>query len=353
MRIRNYTVSLFVLLFVACKQQFGVPKEDMLDIINQFEAVCESNPEWKLESDDGKLTVYCSVDTPIEGYASNTLVIYHDGNQSLVIPEEQWRHKYHLSKGEYCPLFSDLHYKLFTIENKLSPETPVYVIVTSEVLDDEYKNEDVSIDGMWSFAHAYTIRNGELQQEKIFMNETGMSYMTDRDTTFFLDWVHDVESVWPATYNKKDRILSFALISPRDYMFTTSFTNEEWKYDDKLGFRKAFEETDISYDSKTDDYSEIAAMTELLPRHKVRIAYDSMGNYQYAAWPKKSSWKSKPSIVLNKGEWIDPDYYLFKSQDGYEYRVYMDLDTKNVGFSIKSVEVWKQGKQVYHESIYE
>jgi len=322
----------------------GIPMEEVYSAIQEFDRQAECNPGWKLESDDHKLTIYTTVDS-IEGYSSLCAVLYHDGNQTKAVSESLWRKKYNLKLDDYCPLFSNSHSKLYTIQNKIKPEAPLYVLVTEELLVDHYGEND----GMCIYAHAYRIKDGQLQQENAFSNEGKFDYMTHPDTMEWVEWVHDIESIWPSTYDKKTRTLSLASLENKLWGGHSSLLHKLWVYDDKIGFKydkETYEATDNG------DY-EIVAMSERFPKHKIKISLDGdMETYQYLSWPSKSKWNGKPSVVVGNGHKNPLDgTYHFKSKDNYEYVVFENPSPEGSGPAIVVVEVRKGGKIFYREEI--
>ena len=172
----NKTLYLFIFLvygvisLISCQNSdsinVGIPVEDVYSVIQEFDRQAEYQPGWKLESDDHKLTIYTTADS-IEGYSSLCAVLYHDGNQTKVVSESLWRKKYNLKPDDYCPLFSNYHSKLYTVQNKIKSEDPIYVLVTEELLENCYGKNN----GMCVYAHAYSIKDGQLQPENAFSNE--------------------------------------------------------------------------------------------------------------------------------------------------------------------------------------
>lgn len=350
----NKTVYLFifwaygVISLISCQNSdslnVGIPVEEVYSAIQEFDRQAVYNPEWKLESDDHKLTVYTTVDS-IEGYPSLCAVLYHDGNQTKVVSESLWRKKYNLKSDDYCPLFSSYHSKLYTIQNKIKPEDPIYVLVTEELLENCYGKNN----GMCIYAHAYRIKDGQLQPENAFSNEDKFDYMTRPDTMEWVEWVHDIESIWPSTYDKKTRTLSLASLVNKNWEGYSSLLSEQWAYDDKIGFKN----DDATYEGGDNDDYEIVAMSEKFPKHKIKITLDNeTDGFQYLSWPSKSKWDSKPSVVVGNGKNnIIDGTYRFKSKDNYEYVVFENPSPEGPGPSIVAVEVRKDGRILYREEI--
>lgn len=329
--------------------ELGVPLEDMADVVNQFETASELTPEWKLESSDHKLTVYTTQDS-IENYSSMALILYHDGSETKAVSEESWRKKYNLKDSEPCPLFSNGHCHLYTVESKLMPESPIYVIVTEDLLDEKYTSEDSELKGnrVCVYAHAYRIKDGQLQPENAFNIDGKMSFISERDTTLWIEWVHDVPSLWPSQYDKKARTLEIASVDPETSSSSIVFTKKKWQYDDKLGF--LFREISSIVDYKFDQMYYTTAMSEKFPKHKVQISSDGCCEYQYAAWQAKRSWASKPSIIIEGGEQNEKDgSFHFRSKDGFEYVVFQNPSPEGPAPSITAIEVRKGGKIIYRE----
>ena len=350
----NKTLYLFIFLvygvisLISCQNSdsinVGIPVEEVYSVIQEFDRQAEYQPGWKLESDDHKLTIYTTADS-IEGYSSLCAVLYHDGNQTKVVSESLWRKKYNLKPDDYCPLFSNYHSKLYTVQNKIKSEDPIYVLVTEELLENCYGKNN----GMCVYAHAYSIKDGQLQPENAFSNEGKFDYMTHPDTMEWVEWVHDIESIWPSTYDKKTRTLSLASLEHKNWDGYSSLLHDLWVYDDKIGFKfdnETYEATDNG------DY-EIVAMSEKFPKHKIKIVLDDdMETYMYLSWFSKAKWNSKPSVVVGNGRKNPIDgTYRFKSKDNYEYVVFENPSPEGSGPAIVVVEVRKDDKILYREEI--
>ena len=344
-------LSVFLLVAILCVQScfnkdnesMGVPIEEMIDIANHFEEICETYTEWKLESSDHKLTIYTSQDS-IPGYASMCLVLYHDGNQVKAVTEENWRTFQGLKSDEPCPLFSNGHRHLYTINNKLEPNNPLYIIVTEDILDSEYVSivDETKADGMCIYAHAYTIKDGLLQPKKLFYYDDKYSYVTKSDTTQFVDWVHDIPSMWPSRFDNESQSLEIAKVYPSSMMSGMLITKTIWEYDEKLGFRTN-KETKIT-ELLSDSLGYTLVMTEMLPNHKVKINFDGISENQYMSWPADSAWTSEPALILTddlSGE--KEDSYHFLSEDGYEYVVFINRTPEGMFPGISALEVRKNG----------
>lgn len=327
-----------------------IPVGELATVIDEFESECDNYSDWKLESDDHKLTVY-TVQDPIEGYPSMCLVLYHDGNETKAVSEKAWRKKYGIKGNEPCPLFSNGHSRLYTVENKLSNDAPVYVLITEDLLDNEYSTMDgeQKTDGMCVYAHAYTITDGQLQPKDVFRSEGKYSYITERDTTMWVEWLTDMPSVWPARYDKQTRELEIGKVETYSILHSVMLDRECWRYDDKLGF------CPINEPSAPDYYINemgpyIVAKSELFPKYKIQVNYDGNYEYQYASWPVASSWSSEPSIVVTGGVKNEKDGSIhFKSKDDYEYVVFFNSHPEGLWPSLSALEVHRNGKVVYRE----
>ena len=93
-----FYVFICLVLMSGCSTQkstydeLGVPVGELASVIDEFESRCDNYSDWKLESDDYKLTIYTIQDS-LEGYPSKCLVLYHDGNETKAVSEEVWRKK--------------------------------------------------------------------------------------------------------------------------------------------------------------------------------------------------------------------------------------------------------------------
>ena len=330
--------------------ELAIPVRELASVIDEFESECYNNSDWKLESDDHKLTVY-TVQDSIESYPSMCLVLYHDGNEPKALSEKAWRKKYGMKNDEPCPLFSNGHRRLYTIENKLTKDASVYVLVTEDVLDNEYSNMDgeQTIDGMCVYAHAYTIIDGQLQPKEVFRSEGKYSYITERDTSMWVEWLTDMPSMWPARYDKRTRELEIGKVETYSSLHSVMLDRECWRYDDKLGFCPLNEpSTPDYYINELGPY--IVAKSELFPKYKIQVNYDGNHEYQYASWPVGRTWASEPSIVVTGGARNEMDGSLhFKSKDGYEYVVFFDSHPEGLWPSLSALEVHRNGKVIYRE----
>lgn len=328
----------------------GIPIDDMRGIVTQFENACENIPDWKLESSNHKLTVYTTQDE-IEGYPSKCLILYHDGNQTKAVSEQLWRKKYGINDSVQCPLFSNGHRRLYTIENKLAPNTPIYVIVTEDLLENEYSTMDKkqSSDGMVVYAHAYTIHDGQLQPKEVFCSDGWYNYITERDTTMWVEWLDDIPSMWPAQYDRDTGYLRIGKVETYSDLHSVMLEQKGWRYDDKIGFI-CDDEFKISEHYCNDMGPYVVAMSELFSKHKIQINYDGIFNYQYASWPSDSAWTANPSIVVTGGIKDEEEGCIsFKSEDNYEYNVFFNSHPEGLWPSISALEVRKEGKVIYKD----
>lgn len=80
-----FCIFVYLVLMSGCStpkskyDKLGIPVGELASVIDEFESQCANNSDWKLESDDHKLTVY-TVQDSIDGYPSMCLVLYYDGN---------------------------------------------------------------------------------------------------------------------------------------------------------------------------------------------------------------------------------------------------------------------------------
>lgn len=324
-----------------------IPAEELSLVTNEFEDICEVNPGWKMESADKRLTIY-TVQDSIADYPSMCLILYHDGDSLKAVSEPKWRKHYGIKSEESCPLFSNGHRRLYTI---VTPKESIYVIVTEELLEGEYVNlrGDYQEFGMCVYAHAYTIKNGQLQPKNVFSYPNGKrSYITECDTTLWVEWVHDVPSVWPARYDQLTRTLEIAKVYPITSFPGMMFTKQVWCFDDVVGFKPVAESLVTGHQIGEKEYT--VAMTEMFPRHKIQISYDGNCKYQYASWPATSDWTENPSIVVPGGEMNEKDgSYCFRSENGYEYIVLINPTPEGPWPALSSMEVRKDGKILYKE----
>jgi len=351
-----FCIFVYLVLMSGCStpkskyDKLGIPVGELASVIDEFESQCANNSDWKLESDDHKLTVY-TVQDSIDGYSSMCLVLYYDGNESKAVSEKAWRKKYDIKDNEPCPLFSNGHRRLYTVENKLAKESPVYVLVTEDLIDNEYStmDGDVTTDGMCVYAHAYTIQDGLLQPKEVFCSEGKYSYITECDTTMWVEWLNDLPSVWPAQYDKQTRSLEIIRVETFSSLHSLMYDKKCWRYDDKLGFMPVNEPSITGfYINEMGPY--IVAKSELFPKHKIQVNYDGSYEYQYASWPADSTWSSEPSIVVIGGVKNEKDGSIrFKSKDGYEYVVFFDAYPEGLWPSLSALEVHRNGKVIYRE----
>ena len=330
--------------------ELAIPVGDLASIIDEFESICDNYNEWKLESDDHKLTVY-TVQDSIDGYPSMCLVLYYDGSETKVVSEQAWRKKYGIKDDVPCPLFSNGHRRLYTIENKLTPDNPVYVLVTEDLLGDSTVDGELEIDDMCVYAHAYTIKDGLLQPKDVFCSDGNYSYITEKDTTMWVEWLDDIPSVWPAQYDKQTRSLEIGRVETVSNLNSVMIDKNCWRYDDKLGFVSANEPVFIDY--YIDEMGPyIVAKSELFSKYKIQINYDGCFYFQYASWPANRSWSSEPSIVVTGGVKDVKDSSIhFKSKDGYEYVVFLDPHPEGQWPSLSALEVRRNGKVIYREVV--
>lgn len=347
-----YLFSASLLLLLGCKNSgdnVSVPLEEMSDVVSEFEHYCvEYDEEAKLESSDHRLTVYAVSDLN-DDYDSNCLVLYYVDGAAKVVSEQLWRKKYGLRDDDPCPLFSNGHKLLYTVESDLNPDSPTYVIVTVERLEDAYISTGGEVaDGMCLYAHAYRIKDGQLQPENTFTRDGEKDYLTERDTTEWVEWVQELKSVWPAHFDKKAKRLEIADLSEEGAGII--FGKDVWNYDDKIGFVYGHWEP-VTEDTYY-EYPYTLTMSEQFPKHKVQISTDGDGNYQYAAWDAKKSWASKPSVIVCCGvDDIENDCYRFQTDDGYEYIVHKNPYSDDVYSYIEELEVRKNGTVIYRETI--
>ena len=327
-----------------------IPVSELASVIDEFESECDNYKDWKFESDDHKLTIY-TVQDSIEGYPSLCLVLYHDGNETKAVSEKAWRKKYGIKESEPCPLFSNGHSRLYTVENKLTKDAPVYVLITEDLLDNEYSTMDgeQKTDGMCVYAHAYTIIDGQLQPKDVFRSEGKYNYITERDTTMWVEWLTDMPSVWPSRYDKQTRELEIGKVETYTSLHSVMLDRKYWRYDDKLGFCSIDEPSAPDYYiNEMGPY--IVAKSELFPKYKIQVNYDGNYEYQYASWPVGSTWSSKPSIVVTGGVKNEMDGSIhFKSKDDYEYVVFFDSHPEGLWPSLSALEVQRKGKVIYRE----
>lgn len=351
-----FYVFICLVLMSGCSTQkskydeLGVPVGELASVIDEFESRCDNYSDWKLESDDYKLTIYTIQDS-LEGYPSKCLVLYHDGNETKAVSEEVWRKKYGIKDHEHCPLFSNGHRRLYTIENKLKKDAPVYVLVTEDLLEKEYSTMDgeIATDGMCIYAHAYTIQDGQLQPKEVFCSEGKYSYITECDTTMWVEWLSDIPSIWPAQYDKQTRSLEIIRVETFSILHSLMYDKNCWRYDDKLGFMPV-DEPSITENYINEMSPYIVAKSELFPKHKIQVNYDGNYEYQYASWPADSTWTSEPSIVVTGGLKNEKDGSIcFKSKDGYEYVVFLDTHPEGYWPSLSALEVHRNGKVIYRE----
>ena len=336
-----------VLLLTGCKSKkandIAVYVDD--EIMSRIQSM-ENELPWgvtsKLESDDDKLTIYTSYDQ------DDCLVLYHDGTQTLAVDKERWIKKYGSEDEDVCPLFNVRQSKLYTIQQDLMPGNTIYLVITNELHEDVFKGTVYDDpDGMSVSANAYTIKDGKLQPAPVFQTSDGPKSSVETTVAPWMDWVTDVQSLWPGEYDEIDEVLRLGEIDPMGHSWSYGFM--VWKYDPKLGF--------ISHDFEP--YQEgnlwdhrIIAATERLPRHKVSVdAIDGSDKFRYAVWNQYDDWTDKPSLVLENGSHrAQDDSYHFVSNDGYEYLVYLDPDTENqMGPSIVALEVRRKGKNLSRE----
>lgn len=330
--------------------ELAIPVGDLASIIEEFESRCDNYNEWKLESDDHKLTVY-TVQDSIAGYPSMCLVLYYDGSETKVVSEQAWRKKYDIKDDAPCPLFSNGHRRLYTVENKLTPDNPVYVLVTEDLLGDSTVDGELEVDDMCVYAHAYTIKDGLLQPKEAFCSDGNYSYITEKDTTMWVEWLDDIPSVWPAQYDKHTRSLEIGRVETVSVLNSVMIDKNSWRYDDKLGFVSANEP--IFTDYYIDEMGPyIVAKSELFSKYKIQINYDGCFYFQYASWPANRTWSSEPSIVVTGGEKDVKDSSIhFKSKDGYEYVVFLDPHPEGQWPSLSALEVRRNGKVIYREEV--
>jgi len=351
-----FSIFICLLLMSSCSNQkskydeLGIPVGELASVIDEFELECDSYSDLKLESDNHKLTVYTVRDS-IEGYPSLCLVLFHDGNETKAVSEKAWRKKYGIKDDEPCPLFSIGHRALYTVEDNLRKDAPIYVLVTEDLLDEVYSSPDKSFttSGMCVYAHAYTIQDGQLKPKEIFRSEGKNSYITDRDTTMWVEWLHDIPSVWPARYDKQTRVLEISKVRTYSLLHSVMLDSECWRYDDKLGFCLINEPTSLNnIIYEMGEY--VVAKSELFPKHKIQINFDGDYEYQYASWPVSKAWTSEPSIIVSGGRKNEMDGSIhFKSTDGYEYVVFLDAHPEGLWPSLRALEVHRNGKVIFRE----
>ena len=352
---RFFCIFICLVLMTGCSIQRSkyselvIPAGELASVIEEFESKCDNYNDWKLESDDHKLTVDTIQDS-IAGYPSMCLVLYHDGSETKVISEQAWRKKYGIKDDAPCPLFSNGHRRLYTIENKLTPDTPVYVLVTEDLLGDfSTVDGELEIDDMCVYAHAYIIKDGLLQPKEVFCSDGNYSYITEKDTTMWVEWLDDIPSVWPAQYDKQTRSLEIGRVETVSMLNSVMMDKNCWRYDDKLGFVSANEPffTDY-YIDEMGPY--IVSKSELFSKYKIQINYDGCYYYQYASWSADSTWASEPSIVVTGGVKNEKNGSIhFKSKDGYEYVVFFDSHPEGEWPSLSALEVRRNGKIIYRE----
>lgn len=302
-----------------------IPIGELATVIDEFESECDNYSDWKLERYDHELAVY-TVQDPIEGYSSMCLVLYHNRNETKPVSEKIWRNKYGIKGGKPCPLFSNGHSRLYTVENKLTKEAPVYVLFTEDLLDNEYSTMDgeQKTDGICVYAHTYPIIDGQLQHKDVFLSEGKYNYITERDTTMWAEWLTDMPCVWPARYDKQTMELEIGKVETYSILHSVMLDRECWRYDDKLGLCPINEPSAPDY-YISEMVSSIVAKSELFPKYKIQVNYDGNYEYQYASWPVPSLWASEPSNVVTGGVKNEKDGSIhFKSKEDYEYVVFFN-----------------------------
>ena len=341
--------GLFIVAFYACQNQknggIAMPLDEVASVVNSIENNLDYGGYGKLESDDGRLTIYTSVDS-LSDYPSQCVVLYHDGEQTVAVSEAKWRKKHGIKDDEPCALFDWGQSKLFTVENRLDKEHPIYIVVTVELNEREGGYPDETR----TSAQAYTIKEGELQPVKAFCENGEFLYEAKNYIGYVHDWTYELPSIWPAVYDAQSRTLRLAGVDDmgRGHLLYYS----EWKYDDKMGFQKKDDVYMLDEDYMVD--ASIWSMTERLPRHKVLLAYCWSANedFLYASWPASAKWTDKPSVIVKNGtEDAENACYHFPSKDGYEYVVFVDPHPEGSSPSIEAVEVRKNGKTISREEI--
>jgi hypothetical protein len=281
------------------------------------------------------------------------LVLYDNGKQTVAVSEYAWRKKYHIKPDEVCPLFSNGHRRLYTINNYLHPESPTYVLVTQDFVEDKLSHVtgQENYDEMCVYAHAYTIQNGQLQPKEIFRYNGMCSYITDSDTTMWVEWLNDIPDVWPAKYDKQTRTLEISTLKTYSVMHSVMLYRKRWSYDDKTGFRLNRDYEEFGY-KIGEIYPYIVAMSELFSKYKIQINYDGCLYYQYMSWPSDSTWSAEPSTFITGGVRDDKESsIIFKSKDNYEYVVYFDSHPEGLWPSISAIEIRQGGKIIYNDNI--
>ena len=348
---------------VGCKDNHSKSNTDAVKDLSALVSECEKNidnskiPFRKLESNDHKLTIYITGDS-LEGYTSPCLVVLNDSNDVKAISEEEWRRKYNLKDTDFCPLFSDKHEKLYTILNKQDSNDPLYVLVTSRVVDNAYLAVDnkTKENGLRTCAHAYRFRNGMLQPDSVFVHEGVRDYMIQTPMTLDLFWIHS-SSIWPSTFDSDSRILRMTEYEVDAPSLTSRLYYTTYKYDEQTGFCYIGKEK-ILNEKVMQDRSCVAAMTEF-PKHKIAItcalsptsSYDSTYTYYLTMWPSDANWTDKPYVVaIGVLDRTKSAAGYFKTKDNNAYIV--NLATHLKDSPIKEIELYKDGKFIERESLY-
>ncbi len=331
--------------------------------LSSIVAECEKNieiskiPFRKLESSDHILTIYITGDS-LEGYASPCLILLNDSNDVKAVSEEDWRKKYRLKDSEYCPLFSDHHEELYTILNEQDPNDPLYVLVTSRVIDNAYLAADnkTKENGLRTYVHAYRVQNGMLQPDSVFVHDGVRDYMIQTPMTLDLFWAH-TSSIWPSTFDSDTRTLRIAEYEVDAPSLTSRLYYIAYSYDDQNGFSYIGKEKVFNGDVMQ-DHSNVVAMTEL-PKHKIAITcalsptftYDSTYTYYLTMWLSNAKWTDRPSVVATGIlDRTKSAAGYFKTNDNSEYIVNFATHLKDS--PIKDVEIYKDGKLLERESLY-
>lgn len=357
------TFAIVSVIIVGCKENRSKGNTVAMKDLSAFISECEKNienskfPFRKLESSDHKLTLYITGDS-LDGYTSPCLILLNDSNDVKAVSEEEWRRKYNLKDSDYCPLFSEHHEKLYTILNKQEPNDPLYVLVTSRVIDNAYLASDnkTKENGLRTCAHAYRVVDDMLQPDSVFLHEGVRDYMIQTPMTLDLFWVH-TSSIWPSTYDSDSRTLRMTEYEVDVPSLTSRLSYTTYKYDDQNGFCYIGKENVFNEDAMQDHFN-VAAMTEF-PKHKIAITcvlsptftYDSTYTYYLNMWSSDAKWTDRPSIVATGvlSRTSSATGY-FKTKDNNAYIV--NFATHRKDSPIKEVELYKDGKFIERESLY-
>jgi len=356
-------IAIVSVTIVGCKDNRSKSNTDAVKDLPDLISECEKNidnskiPFRKLESNDHKLTIYITSDS-LESYTSPCLVVLNDSNDVKAISEKEWRRKYNLKDTDFCPLFSESHEKLYTVPDKHNPNNPIYVLVTSRVIENAYLAADnkTKENGLRTYVHAYRVKNGMLQPDSVFVHDGVRDYMIQTPMTLDLFWIH-TSSIWPSTFDSDSRTLKMAEYEVDAPSLTSRHYYTTYKYDEQTGFCYIGKEKILNEDVMQDHFN-VAAMTEF-PKHKIAITctlsptftYDSTYTYYLTMWPSDAKWTDRPSIVATGIlDRTKSAAGYFKTEDNIAYIVNFATHLKDS--PIKEVELFKEGKFIERESLY-